>query len=120
MDRSGLSVHTELRDPVVVATLGGDLDASTSGTLERMGLDRAPAPVRLVVDLDDLDILDSSGLGLLYRMWRRIVEAHGRCAFVCNDKVILRILEIAGMRDHLPLWSDVDDAIADAAATPDP
>lgn len=119
MDRTGLSVHTELRDPVVIATLGGDLDAGTTGTLERMGLDRAPAPVRLVVDLDDLDILDSSGLGQLYRMWRRITDADGRCTFVCNDEVILRILEIAGMREHLPVWADVADAVADAAADPD-
>lgn len=118
MDRTGLSVHTELRDSVVIATLGGDLDAGTTGMLERMGLDRGPAPIRLVVDLDALDILDSSGLGQLYRMWRRITEAHGRCTFVCNDKVILRVLEIAGMREHLPVWSDVADAIADATASP--
>lgn len=112
-------MRTELRDPVVVATLSGDLDAATSAALERMGLDRASRPVRLVIVLDELDILDSSGLGLLYRMWRRITGEGGRCAFVCTDKVVLRILEIAGMLETLSVWSDVPDAVDHVTAAPD-
>jgi anti-sigma B factor antagonist len=65
-----------------------------------------------VVDLSDLDFLDSSGLSGLMRAWALLGQEDRPLAIICPPGPVRRLFEIAGVTDLLSLY----DSRAHAAA----
>lgn len=68
----------------------------------------------LVIDLRDLELIDSTGLGLVARLGRRMLEAHGRRAIIVAPRSdVATVLRAAAfdvvfdMLDHPPFELDV-------------
>ena len=81
-----------------VLSVRGEIDAFTSPMLrERLValLDRGH--YRLVVDLEGVDFMDSTGLGVLVSCLKRTKEHDGELMLVCTSPQILRVLSITGL-----------------------
>jgi anti-sigma B factor antagonist len=92
------SVRTEQRGAATVVVPHGELDLATAPALE-LALDSAlgSAP-RVVLDLRELDFIDSSGLRTLLTARKRAEEGGADFSLVAGDMALERTLEIAGVR----------------------
>ena len=94
-----------------VFALRGELDASTCrGLAERL---IGPPGSLVVVDLDQLTYMDSSGLGAIHAA-RRVAIKDGGTLIVCRPcPMVHRVLEITGLDawvgDWDPMWSSGSD-----------
>lgn len=85
-----------------VIAVSGELDLASSPALQEE-LDRVAAsdvPL-LIIDLRDLDFMDSTGLSVLVRAHQRTEEQGRRLAMVKGPQQVQRLLSLTGVADRL-------------------
>lgn len=121
---SGFQVSTpraefaaEAKPGAGVLTIRGTLDYTTYRTATEF-FDRAFTHLGpcLVVDLLELDFLDSRAAGLLVAWWKRAIGDGGWLSVVALERGTTRILWITGLASHISIFPTVEDAMADKAA----
>jgi anti-sigma B factor antagonist len=93
------SVRVETRGEATVVIPSGELDLATAPALEA-ALGRAfetAGEGRLVLDLRELDFIDSSGLRTLLTARRQAEEAGAQFSLDAGHRALERTLEIAGV-----------------------
>jgi anti-sigma B factor antagonist len=112
----GLTVTAEERDDLVLVTLAGELDIYTVPSF-RQDLERFdPAEIQLVIDLSDVTLLDSSGLGALVSLLNRARGSNRSLGLVCPHRHLRRVFEITGLRRAFVFGDDLDSVRAGLAA----
>ena len=92
------SVRTEPRGDAVVVIPTGELDLATAPALEKALADAFDGDsARVVLDLRELEFIDSSGLRTLLTARRRSDAAHAQFSLVAGHRGLERTLEIAGV-----------------------
>jgi anti-sigma B factor antagonist len=90
-----------------VVTLRGELDAHDAPALRTTfaeALEDAPAQPLVVLDLTQVTFLDSTALGCIVGLLRRIGEAEGELRVVLPGAPTVRIFEITGLDAVLPTY----------------
>lgn len=80
-----------------VLRLSGELDSFTSERLTTISETWLHGAKRLVVNLDELQYIDSSGLSALVWMWVQAKDNGTQMRITCNNARIHRVLEITGL-----------------------
>jgi anti-sigma B factor antagonist/stage II sporulation protein AA (anti-sigma F factor antagonist) len=105
-------IEVSTNGDATVVRLGGELDMATTGPVRRALLDAADgASGRVVVDLAEVEFMDSTALAILLEARARL---HG------NDRFLLaapglearRALEVSGLDRHFRVCATVEDALA--------
>jgi anti-sigma B factor antagonist len=113
-----LTVSTSERDDVVVVTVSGEVDVYTAAQLRSALEDRiAGGQTALVVDLQHVGFIDSTGLGVLVGRLKTVKAAGGWLSVVCTNERILRLFGITGLDQVLPVHASVEAAIAVGGST---
>lgn len=111
MAQQKVDIDISDRDQYRVLRPEGDLDVYTVGSLRdaigRMIDDGTP---RIVVDLDSVPFMDSSGLGALMGGVRRLREAGGDLAIACTREQHLKLFSITGFGEGVTIAPTVDEA----------
>jgi anti-sigma B factor antagonist len=106
-----LDVKTVCDDGVCVATVTGEVDVYTSPQLKVRLLEAIDGGcTRLVILLDDVSFIDSSGLGVLVGALRRLKERGDELRLVCTRDQILKIFRITGLDKVFPIVATLDEA----------
>ncbi len=94
--------------------LRGSLDLATAPTV-RAALSEATetGTQDLIVDLTQLEFLDSTGLGVLIGAHRRAAERGGSLRLVVSEGPILRLLNITGLIAVFAVYHTLEDAQSD-------
>ena len=97
----------------------GEIDIATVSALER-ALDTAIRTSRgaFVLDLSDVEFVDSSGLHALLRARALLGREDRALAVVCPPGPVRRLFDVAGIADLLFLYASREDAAA-ALVPPD-
>lgn len=97
-----------------VVTVTGDVDLTSAGAL-RDGLDAQlrSGRRRLVVDLEGVTFLDSTGLGVLVALLRALRGGGGAVRLVCSNARILRLFSITSLDEVFVVHDTVAAALAD-------
>ena len=96
-----------------VVTVHGEIDVATSPTLRERLIDLVNGgATRLVLDLEAVDFLDSTGLGTIVSLLKRVRTHGGDLRLVCTEARIRRLFEITGLEKAVPLHASLDDAIS--------
>jgi anti-sigma B factor antagonist len=91
----------------------GDLDVYTVGSLrDAIGAMLDDKSARVVVDLDAVPFMDSSGLGALMGGVRRLREAGGDLAIACTKEQHLKLFTITGFGEGVSIAPTVEEAAA--------
>ncbi len=94
-----------------VLSVRGEIDAYTSPRLrERLASLMDQGRFRLIVDLEDVGFMDSTGLGVLVSCLKRAKEHAGEMILVCTSPQILRVLAITGLDRVFDVRSTVAEA----------
>ncbi|MFE1289963.1 anti-sigma factor antagonist [Streptomyces sp. NPDC058751] len=101
----------------VVLELRGEIDLLSTTEITPLldAVTSEPAP-RVVIDLRRVEFFDCSGLRLLYRARRRVLDRGGRLHLVCTHPLTLRMFRLTGLSRLLPPSASTEEALS----RPDP
>ncbi len=108
-----LRVDVTERDGWSVLQVGGEIDVATAPRLREQLLKVVnDQRFQIVVDLTDVDFIDSTGLGVLIGALKRVRTHGGNLALVCTEPRILKVFEITGLDQVFQIHPAVDAAVA--------
>lgn len=110
-DELSIDLKTEDGGETLVFKLRGSLDLATAPTV-RAALAEATEKGgnHLIVDLTQLEFLDSTGLGVLIGAHRRAAERGGSFRLVISEGPISRLLNITGLIAVFAVYHSLEDA----------
>jgi anti-sigma B factor antagonist len=101
------------KDGIEIVTVEGEIDIYTAPRLRELLIDlAAKGNYQLIVNLDKVAFLDSTGLGVLVGSLKRVRPHDGSLDLVCTQKQILNIFRITGLTKVFGIYQTVDQAIA--------
>ena len=72
--------------------------------------------MRIVVNLEEVEFIDSTGLGVLVGALKRMRARGGSLSLVCHQEGLLRVFTITGLVKVFAIYATVDEATAPAPA----
>jgi anti-anti-sigma factor len=114
-----LSVTVRRERGVVIAAVTGDIDMSTVAGLRKHLFPLTEGGQSLIVDLNQVTFIDSTGLGALIGAARR-AAAHGASLHaVCSRPQTRKLLWLTGVDRRIPLTATLDGALTLLTPSPD-
>src|ERR1700720_2187392 len=108
----GLEVD-DTRSPYTVLAVKGEVEVYTAPRLRERLVDLvSQGRLRIVVDLEGVDFLDSTGLGVLVGGLKRLRSNDGDLGLVCTQHRILKVFEITGLTKVFAIHDSVEAAVA--------
>ncbi len=90
-----------------VIKLKGEVDIYTAARLREAIAEAVDEKrYKIVVDLEDVDFLDSTGLGVLVGGLKRVKPFDGEMGILCTQEKILRVLRITGLTKVFGIYGD--------------
>ena len=91
----------------------GEIDVATAPRLrEQLIALVGSGRYQIVVNLEGVDFIDSTGLGVLISGLKRVRTHDGAFALVCTEPRILKVFEITGLVAVFPVHESVELAVA--------
>jgi anti-sigma B factor antagonist len=107
-----LNVHSDTPGFTVIE-VSGEIDVYTAPKLRETLINLVEAgSYQLIVDMEGVEFLDSTGLGVLVGGLKRVRAQDGWIDLVCTQNRILRIFKITGLNKVFSIHDSVPDAIA--------
>ena len=108
MEPPALRIETRTEGDSIFIVLAGELDASSCPAVEAKLADAdGDGDGLVVVDLREVNFIDSTGIALLVRAMRASAEDSDRLRVVpSRSRDVQRLLEICGMDQALPILED--------------
>lgn len=111
MAQQKVEIEIEDQGDYCVLRPRGDLDVYTVGSLrDALGKMIATKTPKVVVDLDEVPFMDSSGLGALMGGVRRLRETGGDLAIACTREQHLKLFTITGFGEGVSIAPTVEEA----------
>lgn len=113
--QSHFRLEVRSQGKATIIAVSGELDLASSPTLQEE-LDRVSASDAdlLIIDLRDLDFMDSTGLSVLVRAHQRAEEQGRQLAMVKGPQQVQRLLSLTGVADRLTVVDRPEDLLPDA------
>ena len=100
-------------DGVAVLAVQGEVDVYTAPRLREKLVELVTqGKHRIVVDLEAVEFLDSTGLGVLVGGLKRVRSHDGDLSLVCTQHRILKVFEITGLTKVFAIYDTVDAALS--------
>jgi anti-sigma B factor antagonist len=111
--RVDLKLGHHAKDGIEVIGVQGEIDMYTAPRLRELLIDLvSKGHYQLVVNLDKVGFVDSTGLGVLVGGLKRVRAHDGSLDLVCTQQRILKIFRITGLTEVFGIYETVDQAIA--------
>jgi anti-sigma B factor antagonist len=113
-DALSVDIKSEHDGAAIIYRLRGSLDLATAPSLRAALIEAAnEGKHEIIVDLTELEFLDSTGLGALIGAHRRALENSGRVRLIVHDGPIQRLLNITGLMRIFAVYGSLDAALND-------
>ena len=108
-----LTIDLEKRDGFSIVNVNGEVDVFTAPKLREQLIELVEQGERnLIVGLEGVDFLDSTGLGVLVAGLKRVKTHDGTLSIVCTKDRILKIFRITGLTKVFPIHESAEAAMA--------
>jgi anti-sigma B factor antagonist len=108
-----LSLSTRAEGDRTIVEVGGEIDVYTAPTLREQLIDLvSQGHQHIVVDMERVEFLDSTGLGVLVGGLKRVRAQDGSLRLVCTQERILKIFRITGLEKVFPILATVAEAVS--------
>jgi anti-sigma B factor antagonist len=106
-----LSLGSRTESGWTVVDVKGEVDLFTAPKLREHVVGLVEEDKRqIVVNLEDVDFMDSTGLGVLVGALKRLKEKDGQLALVCSQGSVLRVLTVTGLNKVFAIFDSVEEA----------
>jgi anti-sigma B factor antagonist len=106
-------IGIEERGAAWLVRLGGELDLYNADVLrEALREIIGKTPERLVLDLAEVEFIDSTALGALIEARASVAEGKGALLLAAPGHETRRALQVSGLDRHLPVYDTVETALA--------
>lgn len=106
-----LEIATDQSDGICTIVVSGEIDVYTAPQLKESLVAQIEAGCsRVVVDMNGVGFIDSSGLGVLVSGLRRAKERDGCIRLVCTREHVLKIFRITGLDKVFAIFPNVAEA----------
>ena len=98
-----------------IVAVGGEIDVYTAPKLrDRITELVADGVYDLVIDMEAVEFLDSTGLGVLVGGLKKVRAHDGSLELVCTQDRLLKIFRITGLAKVFAIHGSADSAVASA------
>jgi len=98
-------------DGLTVITVEGEIDVYTAPKLREKLIDLVnKGKFHLLVDMEKVEFLDSTGLGVLVGGLKRVRAHDGSLELVCTQERILKIFRITGLTKVFGIHNSIEEA----------
>ncbi|NLY75435.1 MAG: anti-sigma F factor antagonist [Firmicutes bacterium] len=107
-------IETERIGPNLIVQIDGELDLETSPLFREKietKLNQYELIKHLILDLQKVNFIDSSGLGAILGRFRRLSQEGGRVSAVNVSPQVKRIFELSGLLKIIKIYSDRQQAL---------
>ncbi|MFB8273634.1 STAS domain-containing protein [Streptomyces sp. NPDC055955] len=95
-----------------VVTVGGDIDVYTAPELREQLVELVNDGIfHIVLDMEDVDYLDPTGLGVLFGGLKMVHAHEGSLRLVCNQQHYLKIFRTPRLTKVFPVHGSVEAAL---------
>lgn len=110
--QSHFRVEVRREDSAIVLAVSGELDLASSPTLEEE-LSRVGScdSAIVILDLRELEFMDSTGLSVVVKAHQRAREAGRRFGLVKGRPQVQRLLSLTGVADRMTLADSVQELL---------
>lgn len=106
-----LGLDTSKVGDYAVVDVKGEIDVYTAPKLREKLIELvSEGSYKVIVNLEGVDFLDSTGLGVLVGALKRVKAHDGSLALVCTQDKILKIFKITGLTKVFPIHPSVEEA----------
>ncbi|MDQ3661654.1 MAG: STAS domain-containing protein [Actinomycetota bacterium] len=106
-----LGIEVRRLNSFAVVDVKGEVDVYTAPKLREQLIELVSEGSHdIVVNLEGVDFLDSTGLGVLVGALKRVKAHDGGLTLVCTQDKILKIFKITGLTKVFPIYNSVEDA----------
>jgi len=106
-----LGISTQQDGGVCTVTLEGEVDVYTAPSLKEELIKLLDSGcTSIIIDMEKVVFIDSSGLGVLVGALRRAREKGGAVRIVCTRDSVLKIFRITGLDKVFPIFADASEA----------
>ena len=107
-----LDLDVSEKNGVAILAVKGEVDVYTAPRLREKLVELVTqGKHRIVVDLEGVEFLDSTGLGVLVGGLKRVRSHNGDLGLVCTQHRILKVFEITGLTKVFSIHDSVDAAV---------
>jgi anti-sigma B factor antagonist len=104
--------YSELKDGIRLIRLEGRLDLNGTYSIEVQFVNRCAGDgVRVAVDLSGVDYVSSVGIPMLVNTAKSVVSRGGKMVFVSPQENVVKVLELVGVLQVIPIYNDQKAAI---------
>ena len=108
-----LTITTREADGKTIVAVGGEIDVYTAPKLrDKISELVATGSYDIVVDMHEVEFLDSTGLGVLVGGLKKVRAHDGSLRLVCNQDRLLKIFRITGLAKVFVIHETADEALA--------
>jgi len=108
-----LTLTTREVDGHTLVAVGGEIDVYTAPKLrDKISELVAAGNHSLIIDMEKVDFLDSTGLGVLVGGLKKVRAQDGTMSLICNQDRLLKIFRITGLAKVFTIYTSEQDALA--------
>ena len=109
-------VNRKIRDVILVGLAQPDtLEANNVGAFRESMANLLETNSRVLMDMSNITFLDSSGLGALVAMWRRLSSTDGEIKLCRISPSVRTVFEITRIHRVFEIYDDEEEALASFA-----
>src|ERR687894_1146099 len=106
-----LGIDVRKSNAHAIVAVKGEIDVYTAPKLREKLIELvSEGSYNVVVNLEGVDFLDSTGLGVLVGALKRVKAHQGSLALVCTQDKILKIFKITGLTKVFPIHASEQEA----------
>ena len=107
-----LTLSTHEADGTTVVAVGGEIDVYTAPRLRDKFTELVAAgSYDIIVDMQNVEFLDSTGLGVLVGALKKVRQHDGSLELVCTQERLLKIFRITGLAKVFVIHESPDEAL---------
>ena len=108
-----LTLSTKEVDGTTIVAVGGEIDVYTAPKLrDRITELVADGVYTIVIDMEAVEFLDSTGLGVLVGGLKKVRAHDGSLELICTQDRLLKIFRITGLAKVFVIHDSADGALA--------
>lgn len=108
-----LTISTRKVGDTAVISVGGEIDVYTAPKLrDEISAVVSAGSYAILVDMEQVEFLDSTGLGVLVGGLKKVRAHDGSLELICNQERLLKIFRITGLSKVFMIHPSIESALA--------